>query len=124
MRGGVSRRSTVANDRDVPGSYGNYGGGAARGANGHTPARDDWEDEKVDRSRRMSSAHMDHRRSESRFADTTVVPNSVLNHYASMHRRPTHRVSRNGARAVIEVMVAYLRILLIRTRICYRPPSA
>lgn len=98
MRGGVSRRSTVANDRDVPGSYGNYGGGAARGANGHTPARDDWEDEKADRSRRMSSAHMDHRRSESRFADTTVVPNSVLNHYASMHRRPTHRVSRKGAK--------------------------
>lgn len=124
MRGGVSRRSTVANDRDVPGSYGNYGGGAARGANGHTPARDDWEDEKADRSRRMSSAHMDHRRSESRFADTTVVPNSVLNHYASMHRRPTHRVSRKGARDVIEDVVAYQRILLIRTRICYRLPSA
>lgn len=45
----------------------------------------------MDRNRRMSSAHQEHRRSESRFNDTTVVPNAVLNHYASMHRRPTHR---------------------------------
>ena len=75
------------NDRDVPASYG-------RQSMGHPPvSRDDWEEEKVDVRRRMSSAHVEHRRSESRFNDSTVVPNSVLNHYASLQRRPTHRVS-------------------------------
>lgn len=71
------------NDRDVPGSYG-------RGGGGQQP-RDDWEDEKMDRTRRMSSAHREHR--QSRFNDG--VPNSVLNHYNNYHRRPTHRVRRH-----------------------------
>lgn len=88
--GRAGRRSVAPNDRDVPGSYGNN---YQRGTNGTAGGpRDDWEDEKADRQRRVSSAHMEHRRSESRFNDSTVVPNSVLNHYASMARRPTHRV--------------------------------
>lgn len=62
----------------------------------------------MDRTRRMSSAHREHR--QSRFNDG--VPNSVLNHYNNYHRRPTHRVRRNNRRLSIQLEVNYVFLIL------------
>lgn len=60
-----------------------------------------------------------YRRSDGRYSETgSVVSSAVLNHYASLHRRPVNRVSQvNG----IQLFKKKYQLSLFRIQIFYRP---